>query len=84
MKNNLYAFYNKLSCRYGDVVAYPSDGYAVARVRELFSRNALPADEIELCYVGTIDIDTGEVMSLPPVRVPITKVTVDDLAVKAE
>lgn len=67
MKNYLYVFFNNLSNRYGDVVAFPSDGYALARVQKNIPQEQL--EEVQLCRVGSIDINTGEVKPEPPVRI---------------
>lgn len=67
MKNFLYVFYNTLSNRYGDVVAFPSDGYALARVQPSIKPEQL--EEIQLCRVGSIDVLTGKVETEPPVRI---------------
>lgn len=75
MTNNIYTLYNVLSCRYGDVMAYPSDGFAVKRISEVIKGDA--RKEYELCRVGTIDIDTGTVVSCAPIRIALP----DDSAV---
>ncbi|QCS37171.1 hypothetical protein [Tortoise microvirus 63] len=61
--------YNVLSKRYGDVVSFPSDAFAVQRVREMVKPELIC--EIELCNVGFIDIDTGVVEAHPPVRISL-------------
>ena len=82
MTNGLYCLYNKLSLRYGDVIAYPSDGYASARVTDMAKRGAFVLSETELVKVGSIDIETGVVTALPaPLRVPLNDVvSADDMA----
>lgn len=70
MVNGLFVMYNTLSCRYGDVTAYPSPAYAAQRIKEVFRQNPESLDEYELCQVGTIDIDTGVVNPVAPVRIP--------------
>lgn len=82
MTNGLYCLYNKLSLRYGDVVAYPSDGFASARVNDMAKRGAFVLAETELVKVGDIDIENGVLTALPaPVRVPLVdNVTADDMA----
>lgn len=69
MTNNIYTIYNKLSGRYGDVMTYPSDEFAVHSISKF---NGINSDEFELCRVGTIDIETGCICSEAPVRVPFT------------
>ena len=82
MTNGLYCLYNKLSLRYGDVVAYPSDGFASARVTDMAKRGAFVLSETELVKVGSIDIESGVVTALSaPVRVPLIEtVSADDMA----
>lgn len=68
MTNNVYVLYNKESLRYGDVMAYPTDGFALARLQEGLKPSML--SELELCRIGTIDIDTGVIVpSGSPVRI---------------
>lgn len=82
MTNGLYCLYNKLSRRYGDVVAYPSDGFASARVTDMAKRGAFVLSETELVKIGDIDIENGVVNALSaPVRVPLAdSVSADDMA----
>lgn len=72
MQNNLYSVYNRLSLRYGDVFASPTDATAS---REFSTRlNSSPhliADDYEVCRVGSIDIDSGRVIVEDPVRIHI-------------
>ena len=70
MKNNLYCVYNELSARYGDVVCYPTDGFALARLSQTFQMQHADLKEFTVCRVGTIDIETGVVCSESPVRLP--------------
>lgn len=67
MKNKVYVFYNNLSGRYGEVVAFPSDGFAVARVQPTIQKDQL--EEVQLCRIGSIDVETGELKTEPPVRI---------------
>lgn len=69
MTNNIYTIYNKKSGRYGDVMTFPTDDYAVMQISKY---NGISEDEHELCRIGTIDIETGIVCSEAPVRVPFT------------
>lgn len=69
MKNNVYVVYNTLSKRYGDVVAYPSDAFALARLQPVLSSGQNKLSEYELCRVGVIDVETGVLESTPAVRV---------------
>lgn len=67
MKNYVYTIYNNLSKRYGDVMAYPSDGFAIRRVQKVLSTQGM-LSESELCRVGSIDIESGVITTEPPVR----------------
>lgn len=69
MTNNIYTIYNKKSGRYGDVMTFPTDDFAVSQISKF---NGISEDEHELCRVGTIDIETGIICSEAPVRVPFT------------
>lgn len=68
MTNKVYVLYNTLSNRYGDVMCYPSDGLAVARVQPALV-NANVLGENELCRIGDIDIESGVLTPCAPVRV---------------
>lgn len=75
MLNNVYALFNRLSCRYGDVIVYPTDGFALARLKESLPqvyKLSNPFDELELCRIGSFDAETGKLYSLKDgiVRVP--------------
>lgn len=67
MINNVYTIYNKKSCRYGDVMAFPTDDFAIARIKEF---NGIKEDEHELCRIGTIDIESGVLSTINPIRIP--------------
>lgn len=70
MTNNLYCVLNTLSGRYGDVVAYPTDGFALARLSEALRDRK---SEYTVTRVGSIDVETGHVTaSVGPVVVPWT------------
>lgn len=80
MTNNVYVVYNTLSKRYGDVVAYPSDSFALARLQPALSANGSQLSEFELCRVGTIDIESGVLSPINPVRIAWTDLTLNDIA----
>lgn len=70
MKNCVYCVYNKLSQRYGEVVCFASDSMALRRIcTSPLYKSSL--DEVEICRVGAIDIETGVMTSEPPVRIAI-------------
>lgn len=69
MTNNVYTIYNKHSCRYGDVMAFPTDDFAVARIKEF---QGIKEEEHELCRIGNIDIETGVLKTESPVRIPFS------------
>lgn len=68
MCNNVYSLYNKLSCRYGDVVSFPSDGYALARVMENPNLKS-HINEFELCRIGSVSVETGVITPCGVVRI---------------
>jgi hypothetical protein len=80
MKNNLYVVYDNVGRRYGQVYAYPSDGYALLELRPLVAvrdkqtgavleKESIPQfSRYVLCRVGEIDIESGTVSPQSPVR----------------
>lgn len=83
MKNKLYVFYNTLSCRYGNVVSFPSDALASRDVATAL-KDSPDKDVLELCRIGDIDIETGIADVYAPVRVhvpldPISVVPIDNI-----
>ena len=89
MKNNLYTVYNKLSLRYGEVMTYPTDAFASMAISKLVSNPKCELDlsEIDVCRIGSIDIETGVITpETAPVRIDIdvTYVTVDKLCSPSE
>lgn len=77
MTNNLYTLYNKRSQRYGNVMTFPNDDFAINEMSK--APNGITDDEYELCRIGTIDIESGIVNSEAPVRVTFVTKTVDTL-----
>lgn len=63
MKNYVYVVYNKLSCRYESVMSFPSDAMALHRLSQNVDKK-----EYELCRVGSISIETGNIEPEAPVR----------------
>lgn len=89
MKNNLYTLYNKLSLRYGEVKAFPTDSFASMAFSKIASnpQSELDLSEIDVCRIGSIDIETGVVTpEVAPVRIDIdtSKLSVDSLCVPSE
>lgn len=70
MTNKVYTIYNKLSQRYGEVVCFASDNMAIRRIctSPLYKASL---DEIEICRVGAIDIETGVMTAESPIRIAI-------------
>lgn len=66
MINNIYSLKNILSGRYNDIFEYPTDAYAEARVKEWAGRenSGLRLDEVELYRLGTVDVESGKIVSL--------------------
>lgn len=67
MNNNVYVLYNTLSKRYGEVMAFPSDSFALKRIMETLTPDKL--SEFELCRIGSIGLETGVVTPIDIVRV---------------
>ena len=89
MKNNLYTIYNKLSLRYGEVMTYPTDAFASMAISKIVSnpKCELDLNEIDVCRVGSIDIETGVITpEVAPIRIDVdtSKISVDDLCTPAE
>lgn len=85
MENVCFTFYNRLSRRYGDVFCYPTEEFALARIAEMLKNSQSPinASEVELCKIGTIDVDTGVLSPMTaPVRLemPVVSPSVDSVA----
>lgn len=83
MVNRLYVVYNTLSKRYETVYASASDllmtrtfcdqlrlNNYIARKTERFS-DVRDIKDFELCYCGEIDIETGVVTGVNPVRLDL-------------
>lgn len=77
MKNFLYVLFNTLACRYGDVLTYPTDGFAISRIKKIAAdpQSGLNISEQLLFKVGTIDLITGKVESLEPVPIPMENIS---------
>ena len=89
MKNNLYTLYNKLSLRYGEVMTYPTDAFATMAISKIASNPQANLDlsEIEVCRIGSIDIETGVITpEVAPVRIEVgpDKISVDVLCQPSE
>lgn len=91
MTNNLYVVYNKLSKRYGDVFCSPTNEFAGRQMAQIFSNPANTAyirEEIEVCCVGSINIETGIINAASaPVRIDIPdtpRVDIDSACVPSE
>lgn len=85
MENVCFTFYNRLSRRYGDVFCYPTEEFAQARIVEILKNPQSPINpsEVELCKIGTIDVDTGLLSPLTaPVRLEMPQVvpSIDSVA----
>ena len=89
MKNNLYTLYNKLSLRYGEVMTYPTDSFCSMAISKIASnpQNNVDLSEIEICRIGSIDIETGVITpEVAPIRIEIdsNKISVDSLCSPSE
>lgn len=82
MENKVFVVYNTLSKRYGDVVAYPTDEFALARLQPVLSRQG-SLDEFELCRVGSVDVETGVISPCPPVRIAWKDLALNEVAARS-
>lgn len=69
MCNNVYVLYNTLSKRYGDVFATASDGMAEKNTRLAMQHAGNDLNDFELCRVGKIEIESGNITTEPIVRI---------------
>lgn len=70
MTNNVYTLYNRLSSRYGDVFAFPTDAFAVRTLMADGSVIQKHPDDYELWFMGTSDIENGTIEILPRKLIP--------------
>lgn len=83
MVNKIYSLYNRLSKRYGDVVAYPTDAFAAHEVSFLLSKNPNMSSEICLYCIGEVQIENGQVTPIPPYEIELSiKNSVDNMSEK--
>lgn len=71
MTNNIYVIYNKMTKRYGDCVAYPTDEYCQYVTKNTIKAGKYDPEMCEMCRIGAIDIDTGVATFEAPVRIKI-------------
>ena len=69
MKNCVFTLYNKLSLRYGDVMSYPTVGFAQKTLSVQLPKMNMDLAEFELCKIGEIDVETGIIEPCPITRV---------------
>lgn len=65
MKNCVFTLYNNLSCRYGDVMSYPTEGFAQKVLSTQLPKMNMDLSEYELCKIGEIDVLTGVIEPCP-------------------
>lgn len=78
MTNNIYTLYNKHSQRYGSVMNFPNDDFAINEMSK--GLNGINDEEYELCRIGSIDIESGVVNSESPVRINFTTKKMNELS----
>lgn len=84
MINNVYAIKNVLANRYNDIFQYPTDQFAVQRIREIAANHpeAIKLDESELYRVASFEVETGKISGLEnPVKIELetTKVPIEGI-----
>lgn len=82
MKNCVFTLYNNLSCRYGDVMSYPTEGFAQKVLSTQLPKMNMDLSEYELCRIGDIDVLTGVIEPCAVKRIPWN--SVQPLEQKAE
>lgn len=63
MKNYVYVLFNNLSKRYESVMSFPSDAMALHRLSGNIDKK-----EYDICRIGSIDIESGEMVAESPVH----------------
>ena len=63
MKNYVYVLFNNLSKRYESVMSFPSDSMALHRLSGNIDKK-----EYDICRIGSIDIESGEMVPESPVH----------------
>lgn len=69
MSDFVYVIYNRLSRRYGSVFSSATNATAIRYFLEYLKRFEDNPDDYELCSFGRFDIETGNLINLPLVRV---------------
>ena len=61
MKNNIYILFNKIALRYGDVINYPTDQFAVNRLKKIMENpdSGILREETMLFRIGSVDLENG-------------------------
>ena len=69
MKNDVFVIYDTVSCRYGNVFASPNLATATLDItRSVQNQKDFDLSSIELCSIGSIDVETGVLEPCAPVR----------------
>lgn len=73
MKDSVYCIYDRLSNRYGSVFSSPTDATASRQFLQMFKgadgKISSTFNDYDLCFVGTLSIETGELTSTTIARV---------------
>lgn len=87
MKNNVYVVYDSIGLRYGQMYAFPTDGFAQLELRPMLlgrDNNQANLKRYEICRVGEIDIENGILSPCAPVRLSWTSAPVLETEAKVE
>ena len=73
MINNIYVLKNTLARRYNDIMTYPTDEYAKARIKEFAEKSGqLNLEETELYRIGSMDVEQGRIIPLEePIKIDL-------------
>lgn len=70
MENQLYVIYDKVSQRYGQTYVFANNETANRILPNCIVEKFHTLSDYELCHVGSIDVESGVLTTVPPVRVP--------------
>lgn len=71
MENGIYCLFNVLSCRFGDVMAFATDAYALKRLNDMLNDGKLAnKTELVLYKIGALNMATGENIPCIPTPIP--------------
>jgi hypothetical protein len=75
MKNSIYILFNTLACRYSDIFNFPTDSFAISRIKKALTPSNNPNDDTNIkehliFKIGELDIETATIIPCSPVAIP--------------